>query len=30
MPVTVQQPQLAHRIDTHVRHVLAQGGGDEA
>jgi len=30
MPVTAQQTQLARRIDTHVRHVLAQGGGDEA
>ena len=30
MPVTAQQTQLARRIDTHVRHVLAQRGGDEA
>jgi hypothetical protein len=30
MAVTTQQTQLALRIDTHVRHVLAQGGGDEA
>ena len=30
MPVTAQQTQLAHSIDTHVRHVLAQDGGDEA
>ena len=29
MPVTAKQTQLARRIDTHVRHVLAQGGGDE-
>jgi hypothetical protein len=25
MPVTAQQTQRAHRIDTHVRHVLAAG-----
>ena len=30
MPVTAQQTQLVHSIDTHVRHVMAQGGGDEA
>ena len=30
MLVTAQQTHLARRIDTHVRHVLAQGGGDEA
>jgi len=30
MPVTAQQTQLARSIDTYVRHVLAQGGGDEA
>lgn len=30
MALTAQQTQLALRIDTHVRHVLAQGGGDEA
>ena len=30
MPLTVQQTQLAETIDTHVRQVLAQGGGDEA
>src|SRR6267378_1076458 len=29
MPGTAQQTQLARRIDTHVRQVLAQGGGDE-
>jgi hypothetical protein len=30
MPLTVQQTQLAATIDTHVRQVLAHGGGDEA
>ena len=30
MAVTAQQTQLARRINTHVRHVLAQGCGDEA
>jgi hypothetical protein len=30
MPLTMQQTQLAETIDTHVRQVLAQGGGDEA
>jgi len=30
MPLTVQQTQLAETIDTHVRQVLAHGGGDEA
>ena len=30
MPLTVQQTQLAEIIDTHVRQVLTQGGGDEA
>jgi hypothetical protein len=30
MPLTVQQTQLAETIDTHVKQVLAQGGGDEA
>jgi hypothetical protein len=30
MPVTAQQTQLVRRIDTHVRHVLAQGCGDDA
>ena len=30
MALTAQQTQLALRIDTHVRHVLAQGGVDEA
>jgi hypothetical protein len=29
MPLTVQQTQLAETIDTHVRQVLAHGGGDE-
>ena len=28
--MTVQQIQLAETIDTHVRQVLAHGGGDEA
>ena len=30
MPLTEQQTRLAGAIDRHVRHVLAQGGGDEA
>lgn len=30
MALTAHQTQLALRIDTHVRHVLAQDGGDEA
>ena len=30
MPLTVEQTQLAETIDTHVRQVLAHGGGDEA
>jgi hypothetical protein len=30
MPLTGQQIKLAEAIDTHVRQVLAQGGGDEA
>jgi hypothetical protein len=30
MPLTVQQTQLAATIDTHVRQVLASGGGDVA
>jgi hypothetical protein len=30
MPLTAQQTQLAETIDTHVRQVLAHGGGDEA
>jgi hypothetical protein len=30
MPLTDQQTRLAGAIDQHVRHVLAQGGGDEA
>ena len=30
MPLTVQQTQRAEIIDTHVKQVLAQGGGDEA
>jgi hypothetical protein len=30
MPLTDQQTRLAGAIDRHVRHVLAQGGGDEA
>ncbi len=29
MPLTEQQTRLAGAIDRHVRHVLAQGGGDE-
>jgi hypothetical protein len=29
MPLTEQQTQLAGAIDRHVRHILAQGGGDE-
>jgi hypothetical protein len=29
MPLTEQQTQLAGTIDRHVKHVLAQGGGDE-
>jgi hypothetical protein len=29
MPLTEQQAQLAGTIDRHVKHVLAQGGGDE-
>ena len=30
MPLTEQQAQLAATIDTHVTHVLAHGGEDEA
>ena len=30
MPLTAQQTQLAFAIDTHVKNVLAHGGGDEA
>ena len=30
MPLTEQQTWLAVAIDTHVKHVLATGGGDEA
>ena len=30
MALTAHQNQLAVTIDTHVRKVLAQGGGDEA
>jgi hypothetical protein len=30
MPLTAHQTQLAVTINTHVREVLAQGGGDEA
>ena len=30
MPLTAQQTRLAETIDTHVRQVLAHGGGDEA
>jgi hypothetical protein len=30
MPLSAQQTRLAVTIDTHVREVLAQGGGDEA
>jgi hypothetical protein len=30
MPLTEEQTRLAVIIDTHVREVLAQGGGDEA
>ena len=30
MPLTAQQTQLAETIDTHVKQVLAHGGGDEA
>ena len=29
MPLTDQQTRLAGAIDRYVRHVLAQGGGDE-
>jgi hypothetical protein len=29
MPLTMHQTQLAETIDTHVRQVLAHGGGDE-
>ena len=30
MPLTAQQTRLAVTIDTHVTHILATGGGDEA
>jgi hypothetical protein len=30
MPLTALQTRLAETIDTHVRQVLAHGGGDEA
>ena len=30
MPLTEQQHRLARSIDTHVREVVAAGGGDEA
>lgn len=30
MPLTERHTQLAVAIDTHVRQVLAHGGGDEA
>jgi uncharacterized protein YhfF len=30
MPLTEQQTRLASIIDQHVKHVLAEGGGDEA
>ena len=30
MPLRAQQTQLTETIDTHVREVLAHGGGDEA
>ena len=30
MPLTAQHTQLARTIDTHVKQVLAHGGGDEA
>jgi hypothetical protein len=30
MPFTERQTQLAVTIDTHVKRVLARGGGDEA
>ena len=30
MPLTAHETRLAETIDTHVRQVLAQGGGDEA
>jgi len=30
MPFTTEQTQLAVMIDTHVTHMLANGGGDEA
>ena len=30
MPLTVQQTQLAETIDTHVKEVLAHGGGEGA
>ena len=29
MPLTEQQTRLAGTIDRHVKHILAQGGGDE-
>ena len=30
MPLTEQQMRLASTIDRHVKHILAQGGDDEA
>jgi hypothetical protein len=30
MPLTEQHTRLAQIIDTHVREILAHGGGDEA
>jgi len=30
MLLTEQQTQLAGTIDRYVKHILAQGGGDEA
>ena len=29
MPLTEQKTRLAVTIDTHVKHILANGGGDE-
>jgi hypothetical protein len=29
MPLTEQQTRLADTIDRHVKHIVAQGGGDE-
>jgi hypothetical protein len=30
VPLTEQQTRLAVTIDTHVRQIMAHGGGDEA